>query len=90
MVPTMAEQSTGLPHLRAWREWRGYSVRELSARAVITTDTKEGARGAHVGPATISYLENGRRPATSQTIAALASALGITREQLLREEPTTK
>lgn len=90
MVPTMAEQSRGLPHLREWRAYRGYSVRELSARAVITTDTKEGARGARVGFTTISNLERGKQTATPQTIRALADALGISREELLWGEPPTK
>ncbi len=67
---------TGLPvpNLRAWRQWRGLSQAELAQRA--------GVRGP-----TVSDTENGKTAASYTTIGKLAGALGITREQLLHEQP---
>lgn len=67
-------KGTPLPYLRAWREWRGMSQEELSRKAEVT-------------PATISRLENGA-VARFGTIAKLATALQITREQLMRSDPS--
>lgn len=69
----MAPHGALLPYLRAWREWRGLSQREL-------------ARLAKTGVATISRIENGG-VARFETLGDLAKALKVTREQLLREEP---
>ena len=66
-------KGTPLPYLRAWRERRGMSQEELSRLAEVT-------------PATISRLENGAI-ARFGTIAKLATALQITREQLMRSDP---
>lgn len=66
-------KGTPLPYLRAWREWRGMSQEELSRVAEVTA-------------ATISRLENGA-VARFGTIAKLATALQITREQLMRSDP---
>lgn len=92
MVPTMAEQSAGhvpLPYLRAWREYRGLSQRELGQRAAITEGPR-AERGAHVGGSTIARIETGAQRAKWATVGVLARALGITREQLMREEPPSK
>ena len=73
----MAEGSkrVELAYLRAWREWRGYSQRELGERAGVNW-------------VTISRLERGASRANWRTIAKLAEGLSITREQLMREEPS--
>lgn len=47
---------------------------------------KELAEKSGITETTISRLENGE-PARIDTIAKLADALGISREQLIREEP---
>lgn len=62
-----------IPYLRAWRNHRIMSQKELAEKAGITE-------------ATVSRLETGGRVRYS-TVAKLADALGITREQLLRSEP---
>jgi DNA-binding XRE family transcriptional regulator len=69
-----APNRAGLTHLRQWREWRGWSQQELGALA-------------DVNYVTISRLETGVSRANWETIRKLAHALGITREQLLHEEP---
>jgi transcriptional regulator with XRE-family HTH domain len=65
-----------LPYLSLWRAWKGYSQREL-------------ARQARVARATITHLETSRGHANYVTVAKLAQALGLTREQLLHEIPHT-
>lgn len=71
----MAQDSRdiALPYLRAWREQRIMTQGELAERAGITS-------------ATISRIENGAG-AKLRTIARLADALGISREQLIRSQP---
>lgn len=65
-----------VPLLRAWREWKALEQTELGQRAGITATT-------------ISRLENGAS-ARLGTIAKLADALGISREQLLHSQPDKK
>ena len=62
-----------LPHLQAWRLWKGLKQEELAQLAEVTQST-------------ISKIENGGE-ARLGTVAKLAKALGIEREQLLHEEP---
>jgi transcriptional regulator with XRE-family HTH domain len=66
--------AVGLPYLKAWRLYRFMSQSELKDKTGIAIST-------------ISYLENGREQANTRTIGKLAEALGITREQLVRERP---
>lgn len=63
-----------LPYLRAWREWRGLLQDELAALSKVTQTT-------------ISRIERGA-PARLDSIKKLAEALKITREELMRSEPT--
>jgi transcriptional regulator with XRE-family HTH domain len=63
-----------LPYLRAWRAWRALSQRELEEMSGVAKST-------------IIRIENGA-PATTGTIAKLSKALDLTREQLMREDPT--
>lgn len=63
-----------LPHLRAWRQYRGLSTKEL-------------AEQADIGVSTLSRLEHGRQNASIGLIALLADVLSITRAQLLSESP---
>jgi transcriptional regulator with XRE-family HTH domain len=70
----MRSHRPSLPYLPLWRTWKGYSQREL-------------ARQAHVARATITHLETARGNANYVTVAKLAQALGVTREQLLHEIP---
>jgi DNA-binding XRE family transcriptional regulator len=65
---------TQTPHLQDWRIWKGYSQREL-------------ARLAHVARATITHLETTNGRANYVTVAKLAQALNLSREQLLHETP---
>lgn len=62
-----------LPYLRLWRERHYLTQSELGEKAGIAY-------------ATISRIENGAG-AKMNTIAKLADALGITREQLIRTQP---
>jgi transcriptional regulator with XRE-family HTH domain len=70
----MPSTRPSLPHLRLWRTWKGYSQRELALQA-------------HVARATIAHLETAQSQANYATVAKLAEALGVTREQLLHEIP---
>lgn len=63
-----------LPYLRAWRVWRGLSQQELADRS-------------GVGKSTIIQLEKGRATPHFVTIDKLATALNLTREQLLHTRP---
>ncbi|MBF6589883.1 MAG: helix-turn-helix transcriptional regulator [Ktedonobacterales bacterium] len=63
-----------LPYLRAWRAYRVLSQRELQELSGVAKTT-------------LIRVENGA-PATTATIAKLATALNVTREQLVREDPT--
>ncbi len=63
-----------LPNLRHWRHWRGYSQAELAERAGLTRPT-------------VTNLEAEKAAANFATVRKLAEALGITREQLLHDEP---
>ena len=69
-----ATRHVPLPHLREWREHRLMSQAEVKDKTGLAI-------------ATISNLENGKAEATYGTIAKLAEALGISREQLVREKP---
>lgn len=64
-----------LEHLRSWRAYRELSLEKLADLAGMTS-------------ATISKLENGKAHANPVTVFKLAKALGISRKQLLEEEPT--
>jgi transcriptional regulator with XRE-family HTH domain len=56
------------------------------ARVLTPLPQRELQELSGVAKATIIRLENGG-PAATGTIAKLAKALGITREQLVREDP---
>lgn len=73
---TTKQKGIILPHLRSWREWHALKQEELAAKAGVTETT-------------ISRLENGS-PARIGTIDKLATALGITRVQLIRSQPEEK
>ncbi len=60
--------------LRAWREWAGWSQRELARLADIT-------------PMTVSELERGRAVVSTSTLQGLAQAFGVTRVDLLHRTP---
>ena len=68
------QDNPALPYLRAWRVWRGLSQQELADKAGISKTT-------------IVQLEHGRAVPHFVTVAKLASALGLTREQLLHAKP---
>jgi transcriptional regulator with XRE-family HTH domain len=64
-----------LPYLRAWRESKFVSRDELAAKSGVSKST-------------IVRLEiNGGQGAILSTVGKLAVALGITREQLVRQNP---
>ena len=63
-----------LPYLSLWRAWRGWNGVEL-------------AREAGISRMTVFNLESGRATANLVTVYKLARALGITRKQLIEEEP---
>lgn len=73
-MPRASQPRQGLEHLRAWRVWKGYSQDDL----VHLTG---------VAKSTISNLELAKCTANFVTVRKLAEGLGITREQLLHEEP---
>lgn len=63
-----------LPYLRAWRLAKMMSQDELSAKTGIAK-------------ATLSRLENQKQSANLVTVGKIADALGVTRQQLARENP---
>ena len=66
-----------LPYLRAWRTYKLLSISEL-------------AEVANVSRPTIIQLENDRRIANLTTVGKLAAGLGITRRQLVYEQPSNE
>ena len=73
----MAERKTrgiALSHLAAWRRARFMTQRGLAARAGVSQSS-------------ITQLETREHTARIATVAKLAAALGISREQLVREAP---
>jgi transcriptional regulator with XRE-family HTH domain len=66
--------AVSLPYLKAWRQYKLMSQTELRDRSGVTVSS-------------ISVLENGKSQANTRTVGKLAEALGITREQLVRERP---
>jgi transcriptional regulator with XRE-family HTH domain len=76
----MAQAKTrgiALPHLAAWRRAAFLTQRELSQRAGVSQSS-------------ITQLETGTHTARVATIEKLALALGIHREQLVKEDPEAK
>jgi DNA-binding XRE family transcriptional regulator len=65
-----------VPYLKAWRDWRLLTQKELADKAKVSE-------------ATIVSIENGAN-ARLITIRKLATALGITAEELAREMPGPK
>ncbi|SRR5579885_3254023 len=63
-----------LPNLALWRAWRGMNGTEL-------------AKAAGLSRMTIFSLETGRAEANLVTVYKLARALGVSRKQLIEEEP---
>jgi alkylhydroperoxidase family enzyme len=63
-----------LPHLRAWREYQSFGLREV-------------ARMADLNQATLYNIEVLGRPAQPRTVRTLAKALGITVQQLRQAPP---
>jgi len=63
-----------LPYLRQWREYRLMTRGELAAAAGMSEST-------------VVKLENQTQAARISTIAKLAAALKVTREQLVWEAP---
>lgn len=74
--PDEARRTRGvqLPHLRAWRLFKLMSMRDLSERSGVSTNT-------------INALENQQGYARFQTLGKLADALSITPEQLAHQQP---
>ena len=70
----MPESESSIPYLRAWRVWRGLSQQELADQAGISKTT-------------VVQLEHGRAVPHFVTVAKLAVALNLTREQLLHTKP---
>lgn len=62
------------PHLRAWREFRVLTQLELAGRSGVSNSL-------------ISRIEKGTKRPGPTSIGKLADALGITREQLVHEQP---
>lgn len=76
----MIQKSTrgiALPHLRAWRNRKGLSQRELAEKSGVQYSqiSRIETQGQHVMPTTIRRL---------------AAALDITREELIVVDPETK
>lgn len=63
-----------LPFLHTWRIHKLLSISEL-------------AEAANVSRPTIIQLENGKHEANLTTVGKLAAGLGITRRQLVYEQP---
>lgn len=63
-----------LMRLRAWREYQLLTQGKL-------------AQAAGVGKSTVIRLESGKNEANGITVEKLARGLGITREQLLHQQP---
>ena len=67
-------QGITIPKLHAWRLYRGLGQKEL-------------AKVAGVGVNTISRAEQGQRVKFA-SVARIEKALGVSREQLLRQDPS--
>lgn len=63
-----------LQHLRSWRAYKGLTLDALGEAADLTKTA-------------LSRLENGQARANPITVFKLAKALGITRKQLVEQEP---
>lgn len=74
VVPVASGDVLRLPHLRAWRERKGLTLRELAALAGVDKMTLQG-------------LETKEREARASTRRKIAAALGITHEELLDGPP---
>lgn len=72
-----ARHTQALPHLRAWRQFRGWSTRELALRCGVA------ARN-------INRLENDKQRARAETVCRLADALGIAPRVLLTRKPPAR
>lgn len=71
-----SNRSTPLPRLRELRQSRGLSQRALAEKA-----------GVSIG--TVYRLENGLRGAYPSSVRRLASALGVSTQELVREHRRT-
>ncbi|WP_062206744.1 helix-turn-helix domain-containing protein [Aureimonas sp. AU12] len=68
--------------IRAWREYRGYSLRKLA-------DMLESAPGVPLMThANIGRIETGAQPYTQDFLEASARALGVEPADLLTKDPT--
>ena len=67
------DKGQAVPYLKAWRDWKLLTQQELSVRA-------------DVAESTIVSIERGGN-ARLATIRKLATALGITPEELVRSNP---
>jgi transcriptional regulator with XRE-family HTH domain len=74
-MPGKIPSRVALKHLRSWRAYRELTLEKLADIAGMTS-------------ASISNLENEKAHANPVTVFKLAKALGISRKQLLEEEPT--
>jgi transcriptional regulator with XRE-family HTH domain len=70
----MDMKTIGLPNLRAWRQHALLTMAELAEQAGVSEDT-------------VLNLELGRQRAHASTVGKLSQALGITRRQLVYEQP---
>jgi transcriptional regulator with XRE-family HTH domain len=73
-MPLTRNRGIPVPHLRAWREWRGLSQSEL-------------ARRSGVGRVSLWQLETGRMRASRPVVRVLAWELGCPPEVLAAYPP---
>lgn len=71
---TRRARGVQIPNLRAWRFYKLMSMRDLAQKSGVSTNT-------------INALENQQGYARFQTLGKLATALGITPEQLAHQQP---
>lgn len=77
----MARAPRPTHYLRAWREYRGLSLRQLASRM-------ESEPGIEIiSHASLSRIENQKQEYTEEILNALAEALGVEAWMLLRVDP---
>lgn len=60
----------GEPSVRVFREWRGLSMADLATKAAVD-------------PSEVAALENGGEPSSVGSLARIASALGVSIDELV-------
>lgn len=81
--PSAATTARGRPDARAWRRAIGHLLR--ASRQEADLRLVDVAQAAGVSPQYLSEVERGRKEPSSEVLAAVTSALGMTLTELARD-----